>query len=118
MFITYREGKTRLAGGGGSIDGDFGKTGKVIIATGSSASMPPIEGISEVPYLTSNTALELDHLPTSMIVIGGGGIGCELGQMFARMGTSVIILCRSRLLPAGSNEKSAKSCKSLSKPKG
>ena len=98
--ITYREGKARLADGGVSIDGDFVEADKVIIATGSSASLPPIEGINDVPYLTSTTALELDHLPTSMIVIGGGVIGCELGQMFARMGAVVTILCRSHLLPS------------------
>ena len=102
--ITYREGKARLADGGVTIDGDFLKADKVIIATGSSASLPPIEGIDNVPYLTSTTALELDHLPASMIVIGGGMIGCELGQMFARMGTTVTILCRSRLLPSAEPE--------------
>ena len=102
--ITYREGKARLMDGGVSIDGNFIKADKVIIATGSSALLPPIEGINNVPYLTSTTALELDHLPTSMIVIGGGVIGCELGQMFARMGTTVTILCRSRLLPSGEPE--------------
>ena len=102
--ITYREGKARLANGGVSVDGDFLKAGKVIIATGSSASLPPIEGINNVPYLTSTTALELGHLPASMIVIGGGVIGCELGQMFARMGTTMTILCRSRLLPSAEPE--------------
>jgi mercuric reductase len=102
--ITYREGKAGLVDGGVSIDGEFLKAGKVIIATGSSASLPPIEGIENVPYLTSTTALELDHLPTSMIVIGGGVIGCELGQMFTRMGTTVTILCRSRLLPSAEPE--------------
>ncbi len=102
--ITYREGRARLVDGGVSIDDDFLKADKVIIATGSSASLPPIEGINDVPYLTSTTALELDHLPASMIVIGGGVIGCELGQMFARMGTTVTILCRSHLLPSGEPE--------------
>ena len=111
--ITYREGKARLADGGVSVDGDLLKAGKVIIATGSSASLPPIEGINEAPYLTSTTALELDHLPASMIVIGGGVIGCELGQMFARMGTTVTILCRSRLLPSAEPEISEALQKSL-----
>jgi mercuric reductase len=102
--ITYREGKARLADGGLSIDGEFLEAGIVIIATGSSASLPLIEGIDNVPYLTSTTALEIDHRPTSMIVIGGGVIGCELGQMFARMGTTVTIICRSRLLPSAEPE--------------
>ena len=102
--ITYRQGKARLADGGVTIDGELLNASKVIIATGSTATLPPIEGITDVPYLTSATALELDHLPESMVVIGGGVIGCELGQMFARMGTSVTILCRSRLLPAAEVE--------------
>ena len=102
--ITYREGKASLVDGGVSIDGEILKADKVIIATGSSASLPPIQGIADVPYLTSTTALELGHLPASMIVIGGGVIGCELGQMFARMGTKVTILCRSRLLPSAEPE--------------
>ena len=98
--IIYRQGKARLADGGVSIDGNFIEADKVIIATGSSASLPAIEGIADLPYLTSTTALELEHLPTSMMVIGGGVIACELGQMFARLGTAVTILCRSRLLPS------------------
>jgi mercuric reductase len=98
--ISYREGKAQLVGGGIKVDDIHIRADKVIIATGSSASLPPIEGIETVPYLTSTTALELDHLPESLIVIGGGVIGCELGQMFARMGSKVTILCRSHLLPS------------------
>ena len=102
--ITYREGKARLVEGGVSVNGEFIEANKVIIATGSSASLPPIKGISDVLYLTSTTALELDHLPKSMIVIGGGVIGCELGQMFARMGTTITIICRTQLLQSGEPE--------------
>ena len=102
--VSYMEGKAHLADGGVTVDGEFFETRKVIIATGSSPSIPPIEGLSDIPYLTSTTALELDHLPKSMIVIGGGVIGCELGQMFARMGTKVTILCRSRLLSSAEPE--------------
>ena len=97
--IAYLEGRARLADGGVSINGEAIKAGKVIITTGSSPSLPPIDGLADIAYLTSTTALELDYLPASMIVIGGGVIGCELGQMFARMGTKVTILCRSKLLP-------------------
>ncbi len=98
--VEYIEGKASVVKGGVSLDGEFIQAGKVIIATGSTASIPPIQGIETVPYLTSTTALEIDHLPKSMIVIGGGVIGCELGQMFARMGCHVTLLCRSRLLPS------------------
>ncbi len=102
--VTYMEGRAVLAEGGVMVDGEFIKTKKTIITTGSHATTPPIEGIENVPYLTSTTALELDHAPASMIVIGGGVIGCELGQMFARMGVKVTILCRSRLLQSGEPE--------------
>jgi len=98
--ISYREGKARIVEGGIKVDDIHIRANKVIIATGSSASLPPIKGIDTVPYLTSTTALEIDHLPESMIVIGGGVIGCELGQMFARMGSKVTIFCRSHLLPS------------------
>lgn len=53
-----------------------------------------------VDYLTSTSALALEALPKSLLVIGGGYIGAELAQMFARMGVSVTIVCRSTLLPA------------------
>jgi len=98
--ISYREGKAQVVEGGIKVDDIHIRANNVIIATGSSASLPPIKGIDTVPYLTSTTALELDHLPESMIVIGGGVIGCELGQMFARLGSQVTILCRSHLLPS------------------
>ncbi|HHI82321.1 MAG TPA: mercury(II) reductase, partial [Rhizobiales bacterium] len=87
--------------------GELIRADKVILATGSSPSVPPIAGIGEVSWLDSTTALELDRLPVSMIVIGGGVIGCELSQMFARMGTRVTLMCRSRLLPSSEPEVSA-----------
>ncbi|MEZ5489315.1 MAG: mercury(II) reductase [Gammaproteobacteria bacterium] len=73
---------------------------KVIITTGSSSALPPINGIQSIPVLDSTQALELESLPQSLLVIGGGVIGCELGQMFCRAGVKVTICCRSRLLPA------------------
>ncbi len=90
--IAYREGKARFANGGITVDGTPLQAGKVIIATGASPSLPPIAGINSVPYLTSTTALALEALPKSLLVIGGGYIGCELGQMFARMGVHVTIV--------------------------
>ena len=72
---------------------------KVIIATGSSSALPPIDGIQSVKVLDSTAALGLDTLPKSLLIIGGGVIGCELGSMFSRAGAAVTICCRSRLLP-------------------
>lgn len=97
--ITYIEGKAALYKGGVMVDGAFIRAPKVIIATGSSSTVPPIPGMDSVSHLDSTEALELDAAPQSMLVIGGGVIGCELGQMFARCWVKITICCRSRLLP-------------------
>ena len=97
--VTYREGRARLTDNGVTANGDAVEAGKIIVATGASSALPSIPGIENVPYLTSTTALELEQLPKSLLVIGGGYIGCELGQMFARAGVAVTIAARRRLLP-------------------
>jgi len=102
--ITYIEGSARLTDGGVAVNGNRIKAGKVIITTGASPAMPPIRGIEDVPCLTSTSALALDNLPDSLLVIGGGYIGCELAQMFGRMGVKVTIVFRSRLLPQAEPE--------------
>ncbi len=102
--LAYIEGKARLGNGGVSVDGKQIEAGKIIIATGSHEFVPGIPGIENVPYLTSTSAFEMDTLPGSMIVMGGGYIGCELAQMFARAGVRVTIVFRSRLLPEGEPE--------------
>ena len=98
--ITYLTGKAKPVDGGIAVNGAFISAKKTILATGSSPALPPIPGIEATAYLTSTSALELETLPKSMIVIGGGVIGCELGQMFSRFGVKVTLICRSRLLPA------------------
>ena len=103
--VAYLEGKARLENSGGvTIDGAPIDAGKIIIATGSREFVPPIPGIADVPYLTSTSAFELEALPDSLIVIGGGYVGCEVAQMFARVGVQVTILFRSRLLPEAEPE--------------
>ncbi len=97
--VAYLEGAARLDGAGVLVNDTLVVAGKTIIATGGRPSVPPIPGIEKVNYLTSTTVLELEDLPTSLIVIGGGYIGAELAQMMARMGVDVTIVCRSRLLP-------------------
>ena len=105
--ISYLEGRACLTGDGVSIGNKRLETDRIIIATGSSPTAPDIKGIDDVPWLTSTDVLELEHLPKSLLVIGGGYIGCELAQMFARMGSGVTIVCRSRLLPETEPEVSA-----------
>ncbi len=97
--IAYIEGPARLANGGVTVNGDPLRVDKIIVATGSSPAPPSIPGIEDVPCLTSTTALELERLPASLLVIGGGYIGCELAQMFARAGVEVTIVTRRGLLP-------------------
>src|SRR6266516_3085191 len=61
-----------------------------IIATGSRAAIPEIEGINSIPYFTNETIFDgLKGKPESMIVLGGGPIGCELGQAFRRLGVKI-----------------------------
>ena len=102
--IAYVNGPAKLTPEGIAVNGDLLKAGKIVVATGASPAVPTIPGIADVPYLTSTTALELGSVPASLLVVGGGVIGCELGQMFARAGTKVTIVCRSRLLPQGEPE--------------
>jgi pyruvate/2-oxoglutarate dehydrogenase complex dihydrolipoamide dehydrogenase (E3) component len=65
------------------------------IATGSSAGIPPIEGLDETPFITNKEIYFLDHLPASMIILGCGPIGTEMAQAFCRLGTKVIVIQRS-----------------------
>lgn len=97
--VAYLEGAARLTRDGVVVDGSALHSQKIIVATGSSVALPDIAGLDDVDYLTSTTALALDALPRSMLVIGAGYIGCELAQMFARAGVAVTLVCRSRLLP-------------------
>ncbi|MGH7820907.1 MAG: mercury(II) reductase [Candidatus Binatia bacterium] len=63
-----------------------------VVATGASPASLPVEGIERTPYLTYKEALELPTLPGSMLIVGAGPIGLELGQTYARFGTKVTIL--------------------------
>jgi pyruvate/2-oxoglutarate dehydrogenase complex dihydrolipoamide dehydrogenase (E3) component len=63
-----------------------------ILAMGSSAFIPPIEGVQTVPYLTNETIFDLPGLPGSLIVLGGGPIGTELTQAFVRLGVDATIV--------------------------
>src|SRR5213075_2082540 len=72
-----------------------------VIATGSRAAIPKMKGIDAVPYFTNETIFdELKEKPESLIVLGGGPIGCELAQTFQRLGVQVTIIQRGdQLLP-------------------
>lgn len=81
----------------------------IIIATGAAPVVPPLPGLEEVGYLTSDTMWEqfakLDHPPARLVVLGGGPIGCELAQAMARLGSRVSLVQRGpRLLPREDEE--------------
>jgi len=65
---------------------------RVLIATGSRTAMPPIEGLEGIDWLDHVSALELTEVPESLLVLGGGPVGLELGQAFARFGARVTIV--------------------------
>jgi pyruvate/2-oxoglutarate dehydrogenase complex dihydrolipoamide dehydrogenase (E3) component len=83
------------------VDGQRLRAKNFVIATGSRAAIPRIEGIDRIPYFTNETIFdELKEKPESMIVLGGGPIGCELGQAFARLGVKIdIAQSGAELLP-------------------
>lgn len=71
-----------------------------VVATGMQPSIPPIAGLSDIPYWTNRQAMEAKDVPSSLVVLGGGAIGAELGQVFARFGSRVTIVeAMERLLP-------------------
>jgi len=87
---------------------------KILIATGSRPAGLPLPGIDRVAYLTNRTAMELETLPASMIVVGAGPAGLELGQMFLHFGTQVTLLEKvPQILPRVEPEVAAELQKSL-----
>lgn len=82
---------------------------QILIATGSQPRIPPVPGLADVPYLTSDLlssaddpwGTELREQPCSLLILGGGSIALELGQMFARFGTEVTLVTRGKSILSG-----------------
>lgn len=102
--VRYLDGPARFTVDGIAVGNAMLAPRRTIVATGASPAIPSIPGLETIDWLTSTTALELTELPESLLVIGGGVIGCEMGQMFARAGVRVTIVCRTRLLAGGELE--------------
>ncbi len=82
------------------VDGTEVPYDRLVIATGSSAVIPPIPGLDGVDYWTNEQATETTDVPASLLVLGGGPVGCELAQFFARLGSRVtLVQGDDRLLP-------------------
>ncbi len=83
-----------------AVDGRSLRFLRAVIATGARPAAPPIPGLADGPYLTSDNLFTLAELPERLIVLGGGPIGCEMAQAFALLGSRVTLVERaSRLLP-------------------
>jgi pyruvate/2-oxoglutarate dehydrogenase complex dihydrolipoamide dehydrogenase (E3) component len=82
------------------VDGQAMRFRKALIATGSRSMLPDTPGLAEAGYLTNETVFDLQVQPRSLLVIGGGPLGCELAQVFARFGSRTLILhCEPLFLP-------------------
>ena len=64
----------------------------VLLNTGTEPAVPPIDGLADTPYWTNRDAVRLTELPRSLVVLGGGAIGCELAQALARFGVAVTLV--------------------------
>ncbi|MCP4296597.1 MAG: FAD-dependent oxidoreductase [Proteobacteria bacterium] len=77
------------------VGGEIFKTKNIVIATGARPLVPPIPGLDQIPFLTSDTLWNIRKLPKRFLVLGGGPIGCELAQCFSRLGSEVSIIERA-----------------------
>ncbi|MEI8383083.1 MAG: mercuric reductase [Planctomycetota bacterium] len=103
-------GSGRFTGPDGiEVGGQTLRFARAVIATGARAATPPIPGLVEAGYLTNETVFSLTELPPRLAVIGGGPIGCELAQAFARLGSQVIVIERSGQL-LGREDEDAAAC--------
>jgi pyruvate/2-oxoglutarate dehydrogenase complex dihydrolipoamide dehydrogenase (E3) component len=86
----------RLRVGDTTIEAD-----RVFLNTGTRDAIPAVDGLDDVAYLTSRTILDLRELPDHLVVVGGGYVGCEFAQMFARFGARVTVVQRAERLLRG-----------------
>jgi pyruvate/2-oxoglutarate dehydrogenase complex dihydrolipoamide dehydrogenase (E3) component len=106
----FVRGGGRLVGPGAvEVDGErFEAQRAVVLATGTVPVIPPIAGLSDTPYWTNREAIEAKTLPASLLVLGGGAVGLELAQVYARFGVAVTVVeALDRLLPGEEPESSA-----------
>ncbi len=86
------------------VDDEIIEGEKFVIATGSKAFTPPIEGLDEVDYLTNESIFSLDELPEKLAIVGGGPIGSEMAQAFSRLGSDVTIFEHSNRILSKEDE--------------
>jgi pyruvate/2-oxoglutarate dehydrogenase complex dihydrolipoamide dehydrogenase (E3) component len=77
---------------------------RIFINVGGRARIPPLTGVADTPYLTNSTLLDLDTLPQNLVIVGGGYVGLEFGQIFRRFGSEVTIIEKAPRLIAAEDE--------------
>lgn len=100
-------------GGSRTLTGD-----RIVINTGGRPAIPPIDGLDEVDYLTSTSIMELGSVPDHLIVLGGGYIGLEFGQMFRRFGADVTIVDRGEHVLSREDEDVARTLQEILREDG
>jgi pyruvate/2-oxoglutarate dehydrogenase complex dihydrolipoamide dehydrogenase (E3) component len=91
--VTVRTGEGRFVGEGTlDLDGETVRFTQAVVATGAAPAVPPIPGLAELDHLTSDTVWDLTDAPRRVAVLGGGSIGCELGQGLSRLGIEVTVV--------------------------
>jgi pyruvate/2-oxoglutarate dehydrogenase complex dihydrolipoamide dehydrogenase (E3) component len=82
------------------VDGEELEFERLVVATGSTPALPPLDGLDDVEFWANHEATSTSEVPASIVIVGAGPVGCELGQFFARVGSQVTILdVHLRLLP-------------------
>ncbi|MCW2938504.1 MAG: hypothetical protein JWN00_1489, partial [Actinomycetia bacterium] len=107
---TFLRGHGRLTGPGevGVGTQTFTARRAIVLSTGTRPQIPPIPGLADVPYWTNREAIEAKELPESLLVLGGGAIGVELAQVFARFGVQITVVeAADRLVPGEEPEAGA-----------
>jgi pyruvate/2-oxoglutarate dehydrogenase complex dihydrolipoamide dehydrogenase (E3) component len=99
--IDVLRGRARFTGPDAIVvDGRSLRCRRIVIATGASPAVPAIDGLTDTPYLTTESVFDLTDPPESLTILGGGAAGCELAQAFARLGVAVsLVEAAERLLP-------------------
>jgi pyruvate/2-oxoglutarate dehydrogenase complex dihydrolipoamide dehydrogenase (E3) component len=98
------DGPTRVVVG----DRTFEATRAIVLGVGARSWTPPVPGLAETPYWTNREAIEVETLPATLAILGGGAIGVELGQVFSRFGVEVTILEVGDRLLASEDEESCR----------
>ena len=91
--VTVRTGHGRFVGEGVlDLDGETVRFTQAVVATGAAPAVPPVPGLADLDFLTSDTVWDLAEAPRRLAVLGGGSIGCELGQGLSRLGIEVTVV--------------------------